>query len=45
MATRRTDQEWLAIFQQCERSSLTQSEFCRQHRSIKIGRSFRVFPI
>ncbi|PSU34916.1 IS66 family insertion sequence element accessory protein TnpA [Photobacterium lutimaris] len=32
MANRRSDQEWLAIFQQYESSSLTQREFCRQNK-------------
>lgn len=31
MANRRSDQEWLAIFQQYESSSLTQREFCKQN--------------
>ncbi|PSW06065.1 IS66 family insertion sequence element accessory protein TnpA [Photobacterium lipolyticum] len=31
MANRRSDQEWMAIFQQYESSSLTQREFCRQN--------------
>lgn len=29
---RRSDQEWLAIFQRYENSSLTQREFCRQNK-------------
>ncbi len=32
MANRRSDQEWMAIFQQYENSSLTQREFCRQNK-------------
>ncbi|MGF1728464.1 IS66 family insertion sequence element accessory protein TnpA [Photobacterium kasasachensis] len=28
---RRSNQEWLAIFQQFENSTLTQREFCRRH--------------
>ena len=31
MAPRRSDQEWKTLFHQCENSSLTIKEFCRQN--------------
>ncbi len=31
MAKRRTDQEWLTLFEKCESSQLSQRVFCERH--------------